>query len=259
MVVFIQGKRLGFIDRIDQNLKIGEQVTCDVAWNQHEDGSYYISGAPGGYAAVSVYKGPKPIKFEERRETSKVSAEESHKVQIFQLLEDPSGSGAYTSGLAVIQMSPMIRADCASASMVGEFCRFRNQDLYYCGVNLAGVDLSYLLMPGDCFNGNLNMLEVKEQRAQYEVKVGYFGRFERVEYPIPELSSMHAKMKKRFLDWETLEAVLLRKVPPRVETIPAGMAVGRLNFLEPAVSKETLKTMFSFCCICWNLQRAKKL
>jgi len=26
-------------------------------------------------------------------------------------------------------------------------------------------------MPGDCFNGNLNMLEVKEQRAQYEVKV----------------------------------------------------------------------------------------
>ena len=27
----------------------------------------------------------------------------------------------------MIQMSPMIRADCASASMVGEFCRFRNQ------------------------------------------------------------------------------------------------------------------------------------
>ena len=46
-------------------------------------------------------------------------------------------------------------------------------------------------MPGDCFNGNLNMLEVKEQRAQYEVKV--MKQIRNLYYnppPTPELKYM---------------------------------------------------------------------
>ena len=66
--------------------------------------------------------------------------DEYHKIQIFELDVDPvAGDGkSYSIGLAVVQMSNLIKTENASANMVGEFCKIRNEDLFYYGVNLAG-------------------------------------------------------------------------------------------------------------------------
>ena len=42
------------------------------------------------------------------------------------------------AGVAVVQMSALIHKDQASTNMIGEFAKFSNKDLWYCGVNMAG-------------------------------------------------------------------------------------------------------------------------
>ena len=64
---------------------------------------------------------------------------------------------------------------------------------------VSGVDLSYLFMPGDCFNGNLNMLEVKEQRAQYEVKVMKQIRNLYYNHPPPTRIKIHVHCSDDFI------------------------------------------------------------
>ena len=57
-------------------------------------------GCVGRYVATSVYKGPKPdFEFGPLDSSPRLqAAEETHKVQVFELYEDPAGTGAYTSG-----------------------------------------------------------------------------------------------------------------------------------------------------------------
>ena len=55
------------------------------------------------------------------------------------------------------------------------YCNIVNSqlELYTDGLAVLGVDLSYILKKGDCFNANLEMLAMKDHRAQYAVKVPY--------------------------------------------------------------------------------------
>ena len=41
-------------------------------------------------------------------------------------------------GLGIIQYSNLIRSKKASESMVGEYVKFHNKNLWFCGVNLSG-------------------------------------------------------------------------------------------------------------------------
>ena len=57
MSVHIEGRLLGFIDRLEDCLKIGDQVTVDLAVNAADaSGHPYIQGSPGRYVARAVFK-----------------------------------------------------------------------------------------------------------------------------------------------------------------------------------------------------------
>jgi hypothetical protein len=57
MSVHIEGRLLGFIDRLEDHLKIGDQVTVDLAVNAADaSGHPYIQGSPGRYVARAVFK-----------------------------------------------------------------------------------------------------------------------------------------------------------------------------------------------------------
>ncbi len=58
MSVHIDGLLLGFMDRLEDHLKVGDFVTADLAVNAAADGSgHYIHGMPGRYVARAVFKG----------------------------------------------------------------------------------------------------------------------------------------------------------------------------------------------------------
>jgi len=238
MNLYVNGVRVGFTDRLEDFIKVGDRVSLDIAPNMQQDGLFF-GGVTGTNIATSVYKGDLP-KAEPFRVPPKLVGDDSHKVNVFELNLDPAGTGAYTSGVAVVQMSALIHKDQASTNMIGEFAKFSNKDLWYCGVNMAGVDLSYLFRPGDTFFAQLVMLPVKDGRCQYSVKCGFHGKLDLSPFPLPESGVVHKTMLKRNMDFKSFEDVLLKKVKPRQKTIPEGTAIGRLHFLEPAENKETV-------------------
>ncbi len=63
MAVHIDGRLLGYMDRLEDHLKVGDQVTADLAPNAAADGgsnglqvSCYIHGSPCRYVARAVFK-----------------------------------------------------------------------------------------------------------------------------------------------------------------------------------------------------------
>ena len=68
--------------------------------------------------------------------------------------------------------------------------------MFFYGVRMSGVDLSYLLAVGDEFQCQLQMLETKEDRAQYKVKVGWVGRNSVTQDVRPELAAVHNIMSR---------------------------------------------------------------
>ena len=67
---------------------------------------------------------------------------------------------------------------------------------------MSGVDLSYLLAVGDEFQCQMQMLETKEDRAQYKVKIGWVGRNSVTQDVRPELAAVHNIMSRWVLKSE---------------------------------------------------------
>jgi hypothetical protein len=57
MAVHIDGRLLGYTDRLEEKLKVGDTVTADLAVNSSGGGQPYMHGTPGRLVARAVFKG----------------------------------------------------------------------------------------------------------------------------------------------------------------------------------------------------------
>eukprot|EP00088_Acartia_fossae_P051852 TRINITY_DN5832_c0_g1_i10.p1 TRINITY_DN5832_c0_g1~~TRINITY_DN5832_c0_g1_i10.p1 ORF type:complete len:933 (-),score=328.00 TRINITY_DN5832_c0_g1_i10:867-3665(-) len=235
--VYLNGQIVGFTDNF--NLKPGTTVECDLVENEKEDGTKYVENFEGKYIAVSVYVGKRPAVPMDQEKATVIDAESLHKVLVTELHEDPQGSGIYNSGIGVIQLSTMIRNKKASESMIGEFVKFENTNLHYGGVSMAGKDLSYLVRTGEVLEATLTMLTVKSKKAQYEVKEGFLGVSEVCRLVLPESNVNLKRLERGDLDFETMENILYKNVPPKLNTLDENIAQGRIVALEPPENQKT--------------------
>ena len=70
MSVHIDGLLLGYMDQLEDQLKVGDQVTADLAANAAVEtsggpGQFYVHGTPGRYVARAVFKERALSKFYE--------------------------------------------------------------------------------------------------------------------------------------------------------------------------------------------------
>ena len=173
-----------------------------------------------------------------------------HKVRVVELLGEEGGR--QLQGLATIQSSQLVRSGGAAASMVGECATFSASDLYFFGVRLTNSDLGLVISPGDEVYCQLDMLEVKEGRAQYRVKVGWIQRGPTGasahggpgwKWPgqlQPESAALHRHLLKLGLSFHQVEEILVGKAPLQCNTAPPNYAVGTICELEPAENNETV-------------------
>ena len=173
-----------------------------------------------------------------------------HKVRVVELLGEEGGR--QLQGLATIQSSQLVRSGGAAASMVGECATFSASDLYFFGVRLTNTDLGLVISPGDEVYCQLDMLEVKEGRAQYRVKVGWIQRGPTGasahggpgwKWPgqlQPESAALHRHLLKLGLSFHQVEEILVGKAPLQCNTAPPNYAVGTICELEPAENNETV-------------------
>merc|ERR1719507_1407220 len=173
-----------------------------------------------------------------------------HKVRVVELLGDEGGR--QHQGLATIQSSQLVRSGGAAASMVGECATFCASDLYFFGVRLTNTDLGMVMAPGDEVYCQLDMLEVKEGRAQYRVKVGWIQRGPTGasahggpgwKWPgqlQPESAALHRHLLKLGLAFKSVEEILVGKAPLQCSSAPPNYEVGTICELEPAENNETV-------------------
>jgi hypothetical protein len=241
--VIMDGNLTGFMDQL--KLKVGAKVEVMVVPNALEDEKMNIPGFEGKYIAVGVTAGKKAKdemevdKVDVEMPRARLSGDGLHRINICELYEDSDGSGMITSGLGIIQYSPLIRSKKASESMIGEYVKFEGKNIWFCGVSMAGIDLIHLFKAGDSIDVTLSMLETKVEKAQYEVKVGFSGLSPYCDLLLPDLHIVMKKLYERGIDFELAERIMTKKIGICSKSLPANTALGRIILLEKPENNQT--------------------
>ena len=167
-----------------------------------------------------------------------------HKVRVVELYADETGR--HVRGLATIQESQLIKSGGAAMSMMGEWVIFEGSDLYFFRVRLDKADLGLVFSEGENFHCQLDMLEVKEGRAQYRVKLGWkhWNRDHGALVPgrqlAPESTALLRHLAGQGLTLRGMEETLLGRTKLQCKLPPENMAMGTVLQLDPAENNETV-------------------
>ena len=240
-VVEQNGVLLKTTDNLEDILSVGQEVTVDVARNVDSSGQTLFPAHYGDEVASRVCSGS--VTAEVVRDPEEGSyGELCHRVRVVELYEDEEGRIA--SGLGCIQFSQFIKNGMASASMVGEFVNFSQDQLYFFGMKLRpGVDLAHLLTPGDELRCHLRMLDTKQGRAQFVCKIGWLdgnkaGQAKLSAQLNPSCGSLHKWCERKGLEWLQMEKMVHGEAGSKKD-LSEDMAVGYIMDLDPAENNET--------------------
>jgi len=242
--LIINGQRVAFTEKMD--VKVGQKVEVDIVPNKKEDGGLYVEGFSGDFIATTVYVGARVVD-ESKELAAKLDLGDSpnngdfHKLVFQELYEDEDGM--YSSGIGMITLSRLMSKGKASESMIGEYAKFSNKDLFYAGVNLKGVDLAWIARSGDMIDVKLSMMDVKDGKAQYNVDSGHFSLHPIAEMIVPELlfkKEFYRSLEIRDLDFATIEQIVYKKLGCRQKSLPENFAVGEVVSLEKPEAKQKI-------------------
>lgn len=231
--VLVNGLRIGHADILEDDIREGDQVVCDVVdnivWNMNGSTTLLIEHSGTARLAKWVFKGskgtiPKPICLKEMT----CEYPEAHRIKIVELIADKE-DGIVKSGIGMILMSPSVLKQFKGldGGVVGKYVWFTRETLHYVGYSIARMDLNHIMKPHDEMFAKVKIVHgpVGRYMVSFEVVVGALTRMvEEVlvkDGRLPELVHASSQSQLNCLrkgGYERLEKVLNGKMRSQVKS-----------------------------------------